>query len=169
MIRTKDRFWPRAGGVVALAAMAAMAPASASSADEAALRAQTPAFVKAYNSGDVKGVVAQYADDAVVQAPGVPAARGKAAILAYFAQDIATSVAAGIGFVVDAKTDAGIAGDLGWESGTYQVTVKGKVIDSGNFLSVSRKQNGRWLYIRDIWNSDLPPPAPPAAPAPVAK
>jgi len=33
-------------------------------------------------------------------------------------------------------------------------------------LSVARKSNGKWLYIRDMWNSDRPAPPPaPAAPA----
>jgi hypothetical protein len=32
-------------------------------------------------------------------------------------------------------------------------------------LSVARKSNGKWLYIRDIWNSDQPAPPPPAMPA----
>ena len=59
---------------------------------------------------------------------------------------------------------------MGWESGTYTATVKGAVVESGKFLSVSRKKDGKWLYIRDTWNADAPPPpaAPAAAPAPAA-
>jgi hypothetical protein len=45
--------------------------------------------------------------------------------------------------------------------------VKGAVVETGKFLSVSRKKDGKWLYIRDTWNSDAPP-APAAAPAPAA-
>jgi len=51
------------------------------------------------------------------------------------------------------------------------VTFKGAVVETGKFLSVSRKKDGKWLYIRDTWNADAPlaPPAPPAAqPAPAA-
>ena len=65
---------------------------------------------------------------------------------------------------------------MGWESGTYRVTVKSAVVETGKFLSVSRKKNGKWLYIRDTWNADAvpAPPAPastPSAPAapPAAK
>jgi ketosteroid isomerase-like protein len=99
--------------------------------------------------------------------PGVAGVSGRAAILAYFTKDIASSKAGGVVFVINPKTDVGVSGDMGWESGTFKVTVKGAVIDTGKFLSVSRKKDGKWLYIRDTWNSDAPPvPAPAASPAP---
>ena len=64
-------------------------------------------------------------------------------------------------------TVAGVAGDTGWESGSYMVTdASGATVDSGSYLSVSRKVNGKWLYVRDTYNSDRPLPAPPAAPEP---
>jgi hypothetical protein len=48
--------------------------------------------------------------------------------------------------------------------------MKGAVVETGKFLSVSRKKDGKWLYLRDTWNADAPsaPSAPPAAP-PAAK
>jgi len=99
--------------------------------------------------------------------------RGRAAILEFFTKDIAASKAAGAVFVLNPKTDVGVSGAMGWESGTYKVTVKGAVVETGKFLSVSRKKDGKWLYIRDTWNADAPPssPAPPTAPAapPAAK
>jgi hypothetical protein len=39
----------------------------------------------------------------------------------------------------------------------YAVTVKGAVVETGKYLSVSRKKDGKWLYIRDTWNSNTPP------------
>ena len=38
-------------------------------------------------------------------------------------------------------------------------------VDSGSYLSASRRVNGTWLYVRDIYNSDRPLPTPAAAPA----
>ena len=74
---------------------------------------------------------------------------------------LATSQAAGIRLVPGTST-VGVAGDTGWESGTYIVTnASGATIDSGSYLSVSHKSNGKWLYQRDTYNSDRPlPPAP---------
>jgi hypothetical protein len=60
----------------------------------------------------------------------------------------------------------GVAGDTGWEAGSYTATdASGATVDSGSYMSVSRKVNGQWLYVRDTYNSDRPLPAPPAASA----
>ena len=171
MIRSGKMSWLAAGLVALAGSMAGVvhAAAPAAGADEAAIRAQTTAWEKAYNGGDAKGLTALYADDALMMPPGVAGVSGKAAILAYITKDIASSKAGGVVFVINPKTDVGVSGDMGWESGTYKVTVKGAVVDTGKFLSVSRKKDGKWLYIRDTWNSDAPPaPAAPAAP-PAAK
>ena len=138
--------------------------AQAASPDEAAIRAQTTAWEKAYNGGDAKGVAALYAEDAVLMPPGAPPSNGRAAIQDYFTKDVAASKSAGAVMVLNPKTDVGVSGKMGWESGTYKVTVKGAVVETGKFLSVSRKTDGKWLYIRDTWNADAPPA--PAAPAP---
>jgi uncharacterized protein (TIGR02246 family) len=147
-------------GVVALAGYAH----AAAGGDEADIREQTTSWVKAYNGGDAKAVAALYAEDAVLLPPGAPAAKGRAAILEFITKDIASSKAAGAVFHVNPKTDVGVSGNMGWESGTYTVTVKGATVESGKFLSVSRKKDGKWLYIRDTWNADAPP-SPAAAPA----
>ena len=167
MIRSGKVSW-LAVGFVAFVCSGLAHAASSTSADEAALRAQTASWQKAYNGGDPKGVAAQYAEDALLLPPGAAGVRGRTAILEYFTKDIATSKAAGAVFVIDPKTEVGVSGAMGWESGTYKVTVKGAVVDTGKFLSVSRKKDGKWLYIRDTWNSDAPPPpAPPATPTAV--
>ena len=170
MIRSRNMFW-RAVGVVALMGSMASVAQAAASADETAIRAQTTSWEKAYNGGDAKSVAALYAEDALLLPPGASGVNGRAAIMAFFTKDIAGSKAAGAVFVVSPKTDVGVSGDMGWESGTYKVTVKGATVETGKFLSVSRKKDGKWLYIRDTWNADAPPapPTPPAAPkAPAA-
>ena len=171
MFRSKNMSWLSVGVVALAGSMIVFArAASPASADETAIRAQTTSWVKAYNGGDAKAVAALYAEDALLLPPGAPGARSRAAILEFLTKDIAGSKAAGAVFVVDPKTDVGVSGNMGWESGTYKVTVKGAVVETGKFLSVSRKKDGKWLYIRDTWNADAPPapPAPPAAP-PAAK
>ncbi len=140
---------------------------AAGNADEAAIRAQTTSWVKAYNGGDAKAITALYAEDAILLPPGAPAAKGRAAILAFITKDIASSKEGGAVFKVHPKTDVGVSGNMGWESGTYTVTVKGATVETGKFLSVSRKKDGKWLYIRDTWNADAAPA--PAAPPAAAK
>ena len=161
MVRSKEMSWLAVGVVALAASLVGLAHAASTSADEIAVRAQTANWAKAYNGGDAKSVAALYAEDALLLPPGASGVRGRAAILEFFTKDIAGSKAAGAVFVVDPKTDVGVSGNMGWESGTYKVNVKGAVVETGKFLSVSRKKDGKWLYLRDTWNADAPP-APPA-------
>ena len=159
-------------GVLLLAGYTAAASAAKASTDQAAIHAITQAWVKAYNAGDAKAVSGLYAEQAVLLPPGAPAAKGRAAIQAYLAKDTAESAKAGVTFSV-ATSDMGTSGDLAWESGTYAVKAKsGGSVEIGKYLTVYKKSDGKWLIIRDTWNSDAPPapasaaPAAPATPAP---
>jgi uncharacterized protein (TIGR02246 family) len=150
-----------AGTVIALSGCAPAAPPAAdTAADEAALKAATVTWLEAYNAGDVEKVVALYAEDGVLMPPNAPVAKGQAAIRAFLTGETAGAKAAGVKLVPGAST-AGVAGDTGWESGTYTVAnASGATVDSGSYLSVSHKSNGKWLYYRDTYNSDRPLPAP---------
>jgi ketosteroid isomerase-like protein len=122
------------------------------------------AFVKAYNANDIDKVMKLYTDNAGLLPPGAPRAIGRAAIRAYFTTDMAQAAKDGAKFVLGANPDGGISGDWGWSSGTFAVTDQaGHVIDRGKYLSVSKKVDGKWLYVEDMWNSDAAPaPAEPA-------
>ena len=154
-----------AASLVALAGCAKTAPpAGDAAADEAAIRAINPVWFKAYNAGDADGVTAIYSEDAVLNIPGVPAVRGRAAIREAYAKDIAAAAAAGLTDNQGTSGEFGVSGDLGWEWNTFTVTDKsGTVVDTGKYVTVYGKQDGKWYIIRDIWNSDRPPAA--AAPA----
>ena len=157
-------------GFLLLTGYTATASAAQASADEAAIRAISPAWEKGYNGGDAKAVSGLYAEQAVLLPPGAPAAKGKAAIQAYFAKDIAESAKAGVTFSLGVKPDVGASGDLGWESGTYAVKAKSGVsVEIGKYLTVYKKSGGKWLIIRDTWNSDAPPASAAPAPATPAK
>ena len=129
--------------------------------DEAAIRGINPSWFKAYNAGDPNSIVALYAEDAVVNPPGAPAAHGHAAVTELFVKDIAASAAAGITLHAGPASDAGVSGDLGWEWGTFTVMDKsGATVDVGKYVSVFARKDGKWFIIRDIWNSDGPIQAP---------
>jgi uncharacterized protein (TIGR02246 family) len=150
------------------ACSAASAPVD-TSADEAALKAATNAWINAYNTGDVEKMVALYAEDGVLMPPHAAVANGKAAIRAFLSTDTAGAKAAGIKLVNGSST-VGVVADTGWEAGSYTVTdASGATVDSGSYLSVSRKVNGQWLYVRDTYNSDRPLPGPAPAATAAAK
>jgi len=133
-------------------------------ADVAAMHAADDAWVKAFNTRDPDAMAAQYDEHAVLLPPGAPAVHGQAAIRAFFANMMPEATKDGFEFTLGSKPGGGARGDMGWASGTYTLKDKtGHVIDTGKYLSVSRKKDGKWLYIRDTWNSDGPPAKEPAA------
>lgn len=141
-----------------LAVFSIESSAGDSAKEMAALEAADQSWEKAYNAGNVDAVASLYDEHAVLFPPGAPVANGRAAIRAFFAKDIAESSKAGVTFKLGPKPAGGVSGDMGWQSGTYVVKDKaGKVVDTGKYLSVSVKKGGNWLYVRDTWNSDVPP------------
>lgn len=138
--------------------------AAGAAADVAAIHAVDQAWLTAYNSGDANTIAGLYDDNAILLPPGAPAAHGRAAIRTFLASDMAASKKVGVVFHLGPKPDGGVNGDMGWASGTYSVTdSSGKVVEAGKYLSVSKKEGGKWLYIRDTWNADSAPPVEPAA------
>jgi len=124
-------------------------------ADETALRAADDTFERALHSGDVETVTALYAEDAVLLPAGAPAVRGRDAIHEFFKSAIAERKPGEATTGTLSDRSVGVSGDLGWSSGASKVTgPDGATIFTGKFLSVSRKVSGKWLYIRDTWNSD---------------
>jgi ketosteroid isomerase-like protein len=141
--------------------LSALEPASARNMDKSdppgtviAVADQT--FMRAYWKGDLETVVALYAEDAVLLPANASEAKGRDAIRKYYAADIAGLKAGEAGMILESTQ--GVSGNLGWSSGRVKDSpANGATTGTGKFLSVSRKVNGKWLYIRDTWNSDSPP------------
>ncbi len=131
-------------------------------ADEAALRGADSTWFANYNAGNVDGVAALYADDAVLNVPGMPPARGSSAVREALAKDIANSSGGGFTLTPGPSPEIGVSGDLAYVWNTFKVTDKsGATVDVGKYVTVVGRKNGEWRIVRDIWNSDNPP-APPA-------
>jgi uncharacterized protein (TIGR02246 family) len=158
-----------AGGATAAGAAgaAAGAPSNRSPSADAgevrrAIEAANARYTDAATRGDVAGLTANYAPDALVMNPGAPALRGREAVEKGFA-----GLASQLG--VDAMRlhteDVLVGGDLAVETGTYAETFRPKAAgakpfsDAGKYVSVWRRQtDGSWKIVRDIYNSDAPPP-----------
>jgi len=152
---------------VALAVFGSASSAADSAKEVAALRAADQNWAKAYNAGNADAVASLYDEQAVLLPPNAPGVNGRAAIKAFFVKDTAESQKAGVAFILGPKPAGGVSGDMGWQSGTYAVKDKaGKVVETGKYLSISMKKDGKWLYVRDTWNADgAPAPAESATPA----
>jgi Ketosteroid isomerase homolog len=133
--------------------------AAGTKAIEQSLRDADAAWSKAAGSKDLDKTVSYYSDDAIVLPPNASAATTKEAIRKIWQEMLSTP-----GFVISwkaTKVEVAKSGDLGFVSGTYEVTMtdaSGKPVnDRGKYLEVWKKHaNGTWKCGTDTWNSDLP-------------
>jgi ketosteroid isomerase-like protein len=137
--------------------------------DIAALEAVDRAWMKYFNAGSANAMAVLYDENAVLLPPNAPAVAGRNAIRAFLAREMDQARKAGLTFSLDADPAGGVSGDVGWQSGTYAVKDKtGHVVETGKYLSVSRKQGRKWFYVRDTWNADAAPSTSASSPAPTA-
>ncbi len=166
MRSTRIRFTLSCLGCLALLLLAAacgpQAPPDTRAADEAVLKDLDAQWSKAATARDLEATVSYYTDDASVMAPNAPIATGKQAVRAAWATmlipDISLSWQA-------SKVEVSRSGDMAYIAGVYQMNLKdpqGKpMTDRGKFVEVWKKQaDAKWKVVADIFNSDLPVPAP---------
>jgi uncharacterized protein (TIGR02246 family) len=136
--------------------------ASSSPAEVAAVRSSIEAanarFFEAFKKGDKAGLMANYADDAVVMMPNEPQSRGRAAIEQGFTGFLSQVSLTDGTFVTG---DVMVSGDVAVETGTFAWTLVAKdgteMKDNGKYVTVWKRQaDGAWKIVRDINNSDLP-------------
>ena len=142
-----------------LLALAASPLFASAATPEETFKAQTHAWITAYNANAADSadkIAAMYGDDAIIMPPDAPAAAGHDAMMDFLAKDMSGAKDAGISLRIDDDT-AGSSGDLGWHSGAFSVVDKGgKAVGTGKFVEVWQKQDGKWMIVRDIWNNDAP-------------
>lgn len=146
---------------LALAACASVPKVNMAS-EEAAVRAQDQRLMTAVNSNDGNTVAAIYAPDAYMMVPNAPLASGNAAV-----RDMWTGMMKMPGFHLSfapTRVDVSKAGDMAMDVGTYHFMAdmpSGHVDDTGKYTTVYKKIDGQWRLASDIFNSDMPLPAPP--------
>jgi len=134
-------------------------PTGLSEADRTAIRQVGETDMKMMNAKDWMGDMALYTEDAVELPPNQAAVQGKAAIQAWEEAYPPLS-----NFQVQSLEIEG-QGDLAYDRGTYSMTVTppgaAPIEDHGKYLTICRKQaDGSWKIAREMFNSDLPLPAP---------
>jgi ketosteroid isomerase-like protein len=129
-------------------------------ADEQAIKDLGSQMVTAAAAKDAAKLGTFYADGGRFMAPNAPIAEGPAAISAGWASMFELPGVA----VTWSPTMVHIAdgGDLAYDVGTYNMSFddpKGKVTDTGKYLTVWSKVGGQWKIVADMFNSDIPVPA----------
>jgi len=120
----------------------------------AEIAALESAFESASNARDIEGVLVYYADDAVRYPPNGPAINGKEAIRAKMIENQDTSDHSTIQLSI---VDLWAAGDQAVEIGSWQsLAADGSTQAAGTYMCVFEQRDGKYLCIRDIWNSNMP-------------
>lgn len=139
---------------------AVAAPAAANTkADEDSIRALNVRWKQMLASKDTAGIGALFADDGAEFSPGMPPARGPAAVSRNYGGMFRMGKDVNLSF--DA-VDVAVAqsGDLAVERGTYRLSWtddKGKAIsDHGNYVTALKKVNGQWKVLADIVSTEVP-------------
>ena len=121
--------------------------------------------VNALNAGDASAWAACFDADAVQMPPNQPPNVGTERIEEW-TQGFLAAFRAEFSIV---PHDVALAGpDWAVERGSYEITLTPSaggdpLRDSGKYLTVYRRAPGHeWLMAHDIWNSNSPPPSPPA-------
>lgn len=129
----------------------------------ATLDEKNTAFEQAMLAGNVDGLIVDYAPDAVVQPPMMPASSGTESIRALYADMVAESAPSGFDIVSDNVTVAE-SGELAYETGHYTVagqTPDGETWeDQGKYMTVWKKSaEGQWQTVALSWSPNAAPPA----------
>jgi ketosteroid isomerase-like protein len=118
------------------------------------IQAKEDAFAEIYNTGELKNI-GYYADDATTFFPNRPPLVGKEAIVEFYKSAI-TSVTDKISFT---SKDIFISNDGNQvvEIGYFKVVDSTNTpINSGNYMSLFEKRDGKYVCVRDMSASDMP-------------
>ena len=119
------------------------------------IQAKEDAFAEIYNTGELKNI-GYYADDATTFFQNRPPLVGREAIVEFYKSAI-TSTSNRISFT---SKDIFISNDGNQvvEIGYFKVVDStNNPVNSGNYMSLFEKRDGKYVCVRDMSASDMPP------------
>jgi uncharacterized protein (TIGR02246 family) len=120
-------------------------------------------FTTAFNAKDAANLASLYAVEAIILPPNRPRVSGRANFEPWFRDQFA--ICSDLKLTIN-QVDA--SGDLAYHIGSYTLGIQmpgmPPMPDTGKHVTVWKRQaDGKWLIIAEIFNTDLPLPAPPPA------
>jgi len=153
-----------AGALTVGTAFAQQAGAGGAQKADPAIVKISDAYLAAVKARDAAKVVELYKEDAVEMPPHQKPVRGRANIQAYYQQQFKGEQAQFSDLRLQ-RTEARTSGDVGYDTGQYsqRITPRGgkPIDDSGNYIVILHQTGGQWRVAHVIYNSHLPPMAPP--------
>lgn len=123
---------------------------STPSADPSVITSRSDAWEAALNAKDIDAVADFYTNDARVLPPNREMSSGIAAVRSEFGAMIDAGLSGEL-----TSVEAKVAGDIGYNVGTFVLRAGGDVVDTGKFIETWRRgEDGEWRISNDIYNSD---------------
>ena len=120
-----------------------------------AIEANNSKWAAALSRGEAATIAALYTPTAQLLPANGNIVSGQEAIQKYW-QDAITS---GYRSVTFTTVEVEACGDTAYEVGKYAVPGEGgKVLGTGDFVVIWKRENGRWRLHRDIWTTNAPAP-----------
>lgn len=138
---------------IALMTLASLAGCAGSKAPEPFPQDVADAWVQRFTSHDAAGVAALYTGDAQLLPPDMEVVSGRAAIWEF----VARTNPPGSPEFEFATVETHVFGDYAYRQGTFTARgPDGKVVMTGKFMQLWKKDGGKWLIHRDMWNWNVP-------------
>jgi ketosteroid isomerase-like protein len=117
------------------------------------IQAKEDSFANVYNSGELKNI-GYYADDAKSFLPNRPPLVGRDSIIAFLKADLASAANNKIKYTTN-EVFVSDGGNRVLELGSFLVADSANnPINTGNYMSLFEKRNGRYVALRDMSVSD---------------
>ena len=111
------------------------------------------AFETAVSKSDSVGFASLYTTDTKWMNPNEPSVEGRAALVSHISQQLKAGIASAKLNTVEVWGDENYV----TEEGNFQIFTKdGTQIDKGKYLILWKRVDGKLMFHRDIYNSDLP-------------
>ena len=120
--------------------------------DPSVITSRSAEWDAALNAKDIDAIVALYTNDARMMAPNMEMGTGGDGVRAAFTGMIEAGLSVKL-----TSIDAVVAGDIGYNVGTYVLTAGDEQVDVGKFVETwARGGDGAWRISNDIYNTDIP-------------
>ena len=123
---------------------------------EASIKQSNQNFMKAFKAGDSVAVSNSYTTDAKAMVANMPAVEGRDNIKHFISQAMNMGIKDFDLHTIKIWGDSSILA----EEGSYKFFGStGKQLDIGKYIVLWKIEAGNWKMFRDMWTSDLAPPA----------
>jgi len=150
------------------------APADTSASAKQAIDAANAQWPRLTSTGHADSIAEFYAADGVLMPPNMATTKGKESIRGFFATMNSIDPHPTITLhSVTVVANGPVAVETGRWNWTFPAGAKLPpgmgAADSGKYIVHWAEQNGKWVMVDDIWNSDSPLPTAPPPPAPARR